>query len=201
VSENSQLSPINPYGLNKLIVEKAFQDKYISNPDWSIINLRYFNAFGAHPSGIIGEDIYKGSNNLMPKIARVALDINEELYIYGDDYETDDGTCVRDYIHVMDLADAHVIALEKLTEKQGVKTYNLGTGKGYSVLEMVKAFEEASGKKINYKSKGRRDGDPDTSIADIALVEKEFGWKAKYNLQDMCEDTWRWLENNFMVNS
>ena len=187
----------NPYGTTKLFIEQILKDLYVSDNSWDICILRYFNPVGAHASGLIGEEPQGIPNNLMPYVVRVAAGKLEQLSVFGNDYETHDGTGVRDYIHVVDLAKGHIKALEKLEkEKEGLFIYNLGTGVGYSVLDMVKAFEEATGKKVNYKIVDRRPGDIATCYADPKKAEEELGWKAEKNLEDMCMDSWRYIENN-----
>ena len=187
----------NPYGTTKLFIEQILKDLYVSDNSWDICLLRYFNPVGAHESGLIGEEPQGIPNNLMPYVVRVAAGKLEQLSVFGNDYETHDGTGVRDYIHVVDLAKGHIKALEKLEkEKEGLFIYNLGTGVGYSVLDMVKAFEEATGKKVNYKIVDRRPGDIATCYADPKKAEEELGWKAEKNLEDMCMDSWRYIENN-----
>lgn len=187
----------NPYGTTKLFIEQILKDLYASDNSWDICILRYFNPVGAHESGLIGEEPQGIPNNLMPYVVRVAAGKLEQLSVFGNDYETHDGTGVRDYIHVVDLAKGHIKALEKLEkEKEGLFIYNLGTGVGYSVLDMVKAFEEATGKKVNYKIVDRRPGDIATCYADPKKAEEELGWKAEKNLEDMCMDSWRYIENN-----
>ena len=186
----------NPYGRTKLMIEEILRDLYRSDDSWSIILLRYFNPIGAHKSGRIGEDPNGIPNNLMPYITQVAIGKLPCLSIYGDDYDTPDGTGVRDYIHVVDLALGHVKAVEKAAAAAGLHTYNLGTGKGYSVLDMVHAFEKASGVKVNYKIVGRRAGDIGTCYSDPSLAKKELGWEAQRDLDEMCEDSWRWQKNN-----
>jgi len=190
----------NPYGKTKYFMEEIIKDQCTANHDWSAMLLRYFNPVGAHPSGMIGEDPQGIPNNLMPYIAQVAVGRREKLSVYGGDYPTPDGTGVRDYIHVMDLADSHVAALKKMFAADffGVKIYNLGTGEGNSVLEMVKAFEEASGKPIPYEIVDRRPGDVSSSYCSSNLAEVELGWKAQYNLIDMCRDMWTWQSKNPM---
>lgn len=189
-------SPTNPYGMSKLMIEKILQDIYSSDESWSIAALRYFNPVGAHHSGIIGEDPNDVPNNLMPFISQTAIGIRDKLLIYGNDYKTPDGTGVRDYIHVVDLAEGHLKALEKICLKPGIYTLNLGTGNGYSVLEMVKAFSNVTGVDIPFKFSPRRAGDIDTCYADTSKAEKILGWKARYGLKKMCEDTWRWQTKN-----
>jgi len=191
-------NPINPYGRSKLIIEEILNDLQKSDPSWKIAILRYFNPVGAHPSGKIGESSNGIPNNLMPYISQVAAGKLEKLEIYGGDYSTPDGTGIRDYIHVVDLAKGHTAALMKLTiSDQKLLTFNLGTGKGYSVLEVVKAFEQISGKKIPYKIVERRAGDIGECYADVRYAEQYLNWKAKNNLQQMCLDTW----NYYMYNS
>lgn len=192
IFENFPLSVTNPYGRSKLIIEEILRDLAIADPSWHIALLRYFNPVGAHLSGLIGEDPHGLPNNLMPFIARVAHGQSALLSVFGGDYPTIDGTGVRDYIHVVDLALGHIKTLEKLNQKAGVYTYNLGTGRGNSVLEMVRAFEQASGKPVPYQIVPRRAGDVASCYADVSLAEKELGWKAERNIVQMCEDTWRW---------
>lgn len=189
----------NAYGWTKLMMEQVFKDVQKADPEWNVILLRYFNPIGAHKSGLIGEDPAGIPNNLLPYVAQVAVGRLPELNVFGDDYPTKDGTGVRDYIHVVDLALGHLKAIEKLEKakkKIGLKIYNLGTGNGYSVLEIVKAFEKASGKKIPYKIRPRRPGDIAECWADPALAKKELGWKAKRGIAEMCEDSWRWQSMN-----
>ncbi len=186
----------NPYGTTKLYIEQILKDLYQSDPTWDIAILRYFNPVGAHESGLIGEEPQGIPNNLMPYIVRVAAGILPELSVFGNDYPTPDGTGVRDYIHVVDLAKGHLKALEKLNkEKQGLFIYNLGTGTGYSVLDMVKAFEKATGKKVAYKIAPRREGDIATCYSNPEKAEKELGWKAEKTLEDMCKDSWNFINN------
>jgi len=196
ITEGFPLSCTNPYGRTKLMVEEMLSDFHIADPEWNVALLRYFNPVGAHKSGKIGEDPNGIPNNLIPYISQVAVGALPELAVFGDDYSTPDGTGVRDYIHVVDLAIGHLRALEKLSMKPGVVIYNLGTGNGYSVLDMVKAFEQASGKKVAYKIVERRPGDIAQCFADPALAAKELGWKATRGLEEMCEDTWRWQSEN-----
>ena len=198
IREDFPTGATNPYGRTKLMIEDILKDLYRSDPSWNVILLRYFNPIGAHESGLIGEDPSGIPNNLLPYVAKVAVGKLEKVSVFGNDYDTPDGTGVRDYIHVVDLAKGHIKAIEKIEkEKQvGCKTYNLGTGIGYSVLDIIKAFGEACGKEIPYVITGRRDGDVDTVYADPALAAKELGWKAEYDLQKMCEDTWRWQSQN-----
>merc|ERR1719333_1707377 len=190
----------NPYGKTKFFMEEIIKDVCAANNDWSSMLLRYFNPVGAHPSGMIGEDPQGIPNNLMPYIAQVAVGRREKLSVYGGDYPTPDGTGIRDYIHIMDLADSHVAALKKIFEPDfvGVKIYNLGTGTGASVIEMVKAFEEASGQKVPYEIVGRRAGDVSSAYCSPKLAEKELGWKASRGLVDMCRDMWTWQSKNPM---
>ena len=186
----------NPYGTTKYYIEQILTDLYTSDNDWSVVLLRYFNPIGAHESGKIGENPNGIPNNLMPYVSQVAVGKRECLSVFGDDYDTHDGTGVRDYIHVVDLALGHLKALEKALGTTGCDVYNLGTGKGYSVLDLVKAFEEASGVKINYKIAPRRDGDIATCYSDPTKAKEELGWTAERDLKKMCEDTWRWQSNN-----
>ena len=190
------LACTNPYGRTKAMIEDILRDIHVADNSWNIALLRYFNPVGAHKSGRIGEDPNGIPNNLMPYISQVAVGKLPELSVFGNDYPTHDGTGVRDYIHVVDLAVGHLKALEKLSQKPGVVTYNLGTGKGYSVLDMVKAFEEASGRKIPYKIAPRRAGDIAQCYADPSLARRELGWQAERGLKEMCEDSWRWQSMN-----
>jgi UDP-glucose 4-epimerase len=192
ISEDFPLSAVNPYGRTKLIIEDMLRDLYESDNSWSISLLRYFNPIGAHSSGLIGEDPYGIPNNLMPYIAQVAVGKLKELNIFGNQYPTKDGTGVRDYIHVVDLAIGHIHALRKIINTTGIDAYNLGTGKGYSVLEMVTEFEKASGKKINYKIVSPRLGDSAICYADPLKAQLELGWVAEKSLKEMCVDTWGW---------
>lgn len=186
----------NPYGWTKSMLEQILVDMQKADPEWNVILLRYFNPIGAHKSGTMGENPNGIPNNLMPYITQVAVGKLKELGVFGNDYDTHDGTGVRDYIHVVDLASGHVKALKKIEEKAGLCIYNLGTGIGYSVLDIVKNFEEASGVKIPYVIKERRAGDIATCYADPAKAAKELGWKAEYGIKEMCEDSWRWQKNN-----
>lgn len=186
----------NPYGTTKYMIELIMQDLYKSDNEWSIALLRYFNPIGAHESGRIGENPNSIPNNLMPYITQVAVGKLECLSIYGNDYDTHDGTGVRDYIHVVDLALGHIKAVEKVMSGKGIDIYNLGTGVGYSVLDIVKAFEKASGKKINYKIAQRRQGDIATCYSDPTKAYEVLGWKAERGIEKMCEDSWRWQKNN-----
>ncbi len=187
----------NPYGTTKLFIEQILKDTYSSDNTWDIAILRYFNPVGSHSSGLIGEEPKGRPNNLMPYIARVAAGVLDELSIFGNDYNTPDGTGVRDYIHVVDLAKGHIKALEKLDrEKTGLYIYNLGTGIGYSVLDMVKAFEKATGKKVKYKIVDRRPGDIAMCYADPRKAREELGWRAELTIEDMCKDAWNYIEKN-----
>jgi UDP-glucose 4-epimerase len=186
----------NPYGRTKLMLEFILQDWQAANPDFNVALLRYFNPVGAHESGTIGENPNGIPNNLLPYVSQVAVGKLEKLGVFGGDYETPDGTGVRDYIHVVDLAVGHVLALDKLAQNPGVVTYNLGTGIGYSVLDIVKAFELASGKTIAYEVVDRRPGDIAACYADPALAKAELGWEAKRGLEEMCADGWRWQSQN-----
>lgn len=196
VQEHFPVSATNPYGRTKLFIEEILRDLNTADGDWNIALLRYFNPVGAHPSGKIGEDPNDIPNNLMPYITQVAVGKLEKLSVFGDDYPTPDGTGVRDYIHVVDLSKGHLSALKKLEENPGVVIYNLGTGTGYSVLDVVKAFEKASGKDVPYEITNRRAGDIAINFADPSKAEKELGWKAEYDLEDMCRDSWRWQSQN-----
>ncbi len=193
--EDEPTSATNPYGRSKLMIEEILKDIYVSDNNWSIILLRYFNPVGAHKSGLIGEDPNGIPNNLFPYVSKVALGTYERLNIFGNDYPTKDGTGIRDYIHVVDLSLGHISALKKLSDT-GVHIYNLGTGNGYSVLDIVKAFEKASGKKINYTFTDRRAGDVAISYCDPTKAKKELDWEAKYTLDDMCKDSWNWQTKN-----
>lgn len=186
----------NPYGRTKYMIECILKDLYTSDNSWSICLLRYFNPIGAHKSGTMGEDPNGIPNNLMPYITQVAIGKMEYLNVWGDDYDTHDGTGVRDYIHVVDLALGHVKAVEKVEEASGLYIYNLGTGTGYSVLDVVKAFEKASGVKVPYKIGPRREGDIATCYSDPSKAYKELGWKAERGIEEMCEDSWRWQSQN-----
>lgn len=186
----------NPYGRTKYMIECILKDLYTSDNSWSICLLRYFNPIGAHKSGTMGEDPNGIPNNLMPYITQVAIGKREYLNVWGNDYDTPDGTGVRDYIHVVDLALGHIKAVEKAENDEGLFIYNLGTGKGYSVLDVVKAFEKASGVNIPYKIGPRRDGDIATCYSDPSKAEKELGWKAQRDIEEMCEDSWRWQKQN-----
>jgi len=186
----------NPYGWTKSMLEQILTDIQYADPEWNVILLRYFNPIGAHKSGRIGENPNGIPNNLMPYITQVAVGKLKELGVFGNDYDTPDGTGVRDYIHVVDLANGHVKAIKKLEENCGLQIYNLGTGCGYSVLDIVHNFEKATGVKIPYRIKPRRAGDIATCYADAAKAKKELGWEAEYGILEMCEDSWRWQKNN-----
>lgn len=186
----------NPYGRTKYMIECILKDLYVSDNSWSICLLRYFNPIGAHKSGTMGEDPNGIPNNLMPYITQVAIGKREYLNVWGDDYDTPDGTGVRDYIHVVDLALGHLKAVEKVESGSGLFIYNLGTGKGYSVLDVVKAFEKASGVEIPYKIGPRREGDIATCYSDPGKAYNELGWKAERDIEEMCEDSWRWQKQN-----
>ena len=196
ISEDFPTSATNPYGRTKLMIEEILRDLSASDPRWAIVLLRYFNPVGAHLSGRIGEDPKGIPNNLLPYITQVAIGRLEQLSVFGDDYPTKDGTGVRDYIHVVDLSLGHLRALDRIAEDKGVFTYNLGTGNGYSVLEMVKAFEAASGKAVSYKIAPRRPGDIAECYADPALANQDLNWKAERGLEDMMRDSWKWQKNN-----
>lgn len=196
ISEDFPLSTTNPYGSTKLMIEQILKDLYVADNSWSIALLRYFNPIGAHESGRIGEDPNGIPNNLMPYITQVAVGKLNELQVFGNDYPTVDGTGVRDYIHVVDLAVGHLKALEKVLDSNGVEAYNLGTGRGYSVLEIVEAFEKASGNKISYKIVDRRPGDIAVCFADPSKSKKELGWEAKRGIEEMCLDSWKWQKTN-----
>lgn len=196
ISEDFPLSATNPYGQSKLMIENVLRDLATADSMWQISLLRYFNPVAADASGLIGEDPRGIPNNLMPYIAQVGVGKLDKLSIFGNDYETPDGTGVRDYIHVSDLAEAHLCALQALSPSHGCQAYNIGTGQGYSVLEMVQAFERASGVKIPYSIEERRDGDIAECYADPSLSARQLGWSAKYDLDQMMEDHWRWQSNN-----
>ena len=198
ITENCKVGgTTNPYGTTKLFIEQILKDVYTSDNTMDICILRYFNPVGAHSSGLIGEEPQGIPNNLMPYVVRVAAGILPELSVFGNDYNTPDGTGVRDYIHVVDLAKGHVKALDKLDrENEGLYIYNLGTGTGYSVLDMVKAFESSTGKTVKYKIAPRRAGDIATCYADPKKAQEELGWKAEKTLEDMCRDSWNYIENN-----
>jgi len=196
VTEDFPTGPTNPYGSSKLFNEQILRDVAASHPDWNVCLLRYFNPVGAHPSGLIGEDPKGIPNNLMPFIQQVAVGKRPHLNVFGSDYPTADGTGVRDYIHVVDLAKGHTAALAKLESDPGCVTYNLGTGTGYSVLDMVKAYSKACGKQLPYELAPRRPGDVSVVYSDPALAASELGWRAALGLDEMCVDSWRWISNN-----
>lgn len=196
IREDFPLSCTNPYGRTKLFIEEILRDLYVADPAWNVALLRYFNPVGAHESGEIGEDPNGIPNNLMPYISQVAVGRLPTLSVYGNDYDTPDGTGVRDYIHVVDLAVGHLKALERLSKNPGVVTYNLGTGRGCSVLEMIDAFARASGREIPYRITARRPGDIACCFADPGLAEKELAWRAVRGIDAMCEDSWRWQKKN-----
>ena len=196
IRENFPLSATNPYGQSKLFIEGVLRDAHTADPRWNAILLRYFNPVGAHSSGRIGEDPRDIPNNLVPYIAQVAVGKLERLSVFGNDYPTVDGTGVRDFIHVVDLARGHVKALQKIVKKPGVVAYNLGTGRGYSVLEMIATFEKVSGRPVPYRIVDRRPGDIAECHADPSLARQELGWSAEYGLERMLEDTWRWQSKN-----
>lgn len=196
IDESFPLSATNPYGQSKLIAEQILRDVEVSDPSWRIATLRYFNPVGAHESGLIGEDPAGIPNNLMPYVAQVAVGKLERLRVFGNDYDTPDGTGVRDYIHVVDLARGHLAALDALTTRDASFVVNLGTGQGYSVLDVVKAFEKASGRPVPYEIVARRPGDVAQCYANPAAAEKVLGWKAQFGIERMCADHWRWQERN-----
>ena len=196
IKEDFPLSTTNPYGSTKLMIEQILNDVYISDNEWSVILLRYFNPIGAHESGLIGESPNGIPNNLMPYINQVACGKLDYLRVFGNDYDTIDGTGVRDYIHVVDLAQGHLKALDKARKFTGVEAYNLGTGTGYSVLQIVKAFEDATGVEVKYKIVDRRPGDIATCYADPSKAKNDLGWEAKKGIEEMCKDSWRFTSNN-----
>jgi UDP-glucose 4-epimerase len=196
ITEDMPLSATNPYGQTKLIGETLLRDLGASDPAWQTATLRYFNPVGAHESGLIGEDPRGTPNNLMPYVAQVAVGRREYLQVFGNDYPTPDGTGVRDYIHVVDLAEGHVAALARLLDHPGSPTVNLGTGRGHSVLEVVRAYAQASGREVAYRVVPRRPGDVAACYADPALAEQLLGWRARHDLARMCADSWRWQSNN-----
>jgi UDP-glucose 4-epimerase len=196
IREDFPLFAVSPYGQTKLTVEHMLRDLYESSNDWRISILRYFNPVGAHHSGRIGEDPLGVPNNLLPFICQVAVGLREKLSVFGGDYETPDGTCIRDYIHVVDVAEGHVAALKNLDEECGVKTHNLGTGFGHTVLEVIDCFEKATGLKIPYRIVDRRPGDTRAVYADPSLAETELGWRATRTLEEICTDAWRWQSAN-----
>ena len=188
--------PGSPYGWTKWMIEQILTDLHTADPEWNVVLLRYFNPIGAHKSGRIGEDPKGIPNNLLPYIAKVAVGRLEKLGVFGDDYPTPDGTCIRDYIHVVDLAKGHVRALDLFEKDPAVSVYNLGTGRGYSVLEVVRAFEKACGHPIPYEIQPRRAGDYPSYYADCTKAAVELGWKAELDIDEMCADTWNWQKNN-----
>ncbi len=196
ITEDFPLSTTNPYGTTKLFIERILQDCCVADKDLAVILLRYFNPIGAHKSGLIGEDPNGIPNNLMPYIARVAAGVYPELSVFGNDYDTPDGTGIRDYIHVVDLSLGHIKAIEKIRNMNGVEIYNLGTGNGFSVLELVHTFEKVNNVKINYKIVGRRAGDIAVCYANCDKALKELGWKCERNIEDMCRDTWNFILKN-----
>ncbi|MFZ2861747.1 MAG: UDP-glucose 4-epimerase GalE, partial [Trichococcus flocculiformis] len=196
LTEDMPTSATNPYGYTKVMIEQILQDVAVSDSEWSIALLRYFNPIGAHESGLIGEDPTGIPNNLMPYITQVAVGKLPRLSVFGDDYDTPDGTGVRDYIHVVDLALGHIKALDKIKETEGVGIYNLGTGTGYSVLDLVHNFQDANGVEIPYVIVDRRPGDVATCYADATKAKEELGWTAQKTLADMCRDSWNWQKNN-----
>ena len=196
IREDFPLSTTNPYGETKLMIERILKDVWVADPAWSVSVLRYFNPIGAHPSGLIGENPRGIPNNLLPYVAKVAAGQLPYLSVFGGDYDTKDGTGVRDYIHVVDLARAHLKALERAAKVTGVEYYNIGTGTGYSVLEIVHAYEKASGLKVPYKIVDRRPGDIATCYADPTKAREVLGWEAQYNIEDMCRDLANWQKKN-----
>ncbi len=196
LTEKADLGPTNPYGQSKLMVEHIMQDLYKAENNWNIVLLRYFNPVGAHESGLIGEDPNGKPNNLFPFIVQVLIGKREMLSVFGDDYDTPDGTGVRDYIHILDLVDGHISALDLLKKECGLEIINLGTGAGYSVLQIIKEFEKATGKAVPYKVTERRSGDIATSYADPEKALNKMNWKAKYSIDKMCVDMWNWQVKN-----
>ena len=196
LDEQAPLSAHNPYGRTKLYIEYMLKDLAAANPAWNISILRYFNPVGAHASGDIGEDPLGIPNNLMPYITKVAVGELAQLPVFGDDYDTPDGTCIRDYIHVVDLAKGHIAALRKLEQHPGLVIHNLGTGQGYSVLDVIQAFEKVTGRAIDYRIEGRRAGDAPAVYSDPTKAAKELGWQAELGLEDMCRDAWHWQQKN-----
>jgi len=192
IDEEQPTAPINPYGRSKLMVEDMLKDLSIADSHWRIVLLRYFNPVGAHPSGEIGEDPNGIPNNLLPNISQVAVGKRPHLRVFGNDYPTPDGTCIRDYIHVLDLVRGHLAALNYLEDHTGCATFNLGTGRGYSVMEVLWAFEAASSQTIPFELEGRRDGDAPESFADASRAKTVLGWEAEFDIGRMCEDVWRW---------
>ena len=197
LTEQSPKKPAtNPYGWTKWMIEQILTDLHTADPEWNVVLLRYFNPIGAHPSGLMGEDPKGIPNNLLPYVAQVAVGKREFVHVYGDDYNTPDGTGVRDYIHVCDLGTGHVAALNWMNGRTGVEIFNLGTGKGTSVLEIVKAFSKACGRDLPYRIEPRRAGDVDANYADCSKAKREMGWEAKYTIDDMCRDGWNWQSHN-----
>lgn len=196
LTERAPLQAVNPYGQTKLAIESMLRDLHASDPRWNISILRYFNPVGAHFSGRIGEDPLGIPNNLMPYITQVAVGLRERLSVFGGDYDTRDGTCIRDYIHVVDLVDGHLKALEWLSDKPGLAAHNLGTGRGQTVLEVVTAFERATGIEIPFDIVGRRPGDAPAVFADPSLAQADLGWKAQRDIEAMCADAWNWQQQN-----
>lgn len=197
VTENHPIGDcINPYGASKFFAEIILKDLCRSDPEWNVVSLRYFNPIGAHQSGDIGEHPNGVPSNLMPYVSQVAVGQRPHVNVFGNDYKTKDGTGVRDYIHIVDLAQAHIVSIQMLDKQCGLKAYNLGTGTGYSVLEIIKAMEKACGKPIAYKICPRREGDAAAVYADASLAAKELKWKTKFGLEKMCEDQWRWQVKN-----
>ncbi|PGK51265.1 UDP-glucose 4-epimerase GalE [Priestia megaterium] len=194
ITEEFPLSTINPYGTSKLIIEGILKDLYRSDNSWSIVILRYFNPIGAHESGKLGEKPNGIPNNLLPYVSQVAVGKLEKLHVFGHDYDTEDGTAIRDYIHVVDLATGHLKALEKSTQAPDLRIYNLGTGKGYSVLQIVSNFEQASGQPVPYVLDSRREGDVPVCYADASKAKRELGWSAARDIHQMCIDAWRWMQ-------
>lgn len=196
IKEDFPLSVTNPYGRTKLFLEEILKDLFISDNKWNIILLRYFNPIGAHKSGKIGESPNGIPNNLIPYVTQVAIGKLDHINVFGNDYDTPDGTGIRDYIHVVDLANGHIKAIEKFNDIPDVRIYNLGTGVGYSVLDIIKTFDEIIGKNLKYKIAPRRKGDIDKCYADSSKAKKELNWQTKYGLKEMCEDSWNWQKNN-----
>ena len=197
LTEKSPKKPAtNPYGWTKWMIEQILTDLTVADPEWNVVLLRYFNPIGAHPSGLMGEDPKGIPNNLLPYVAQVAVGKRDCVHVFGDDYDTPDGTGVRDYIHVMDLASGHAAALAWMNGREGVEVFNLGTGKGTSVLEIIKAFSAACGRDLPYQVDPRRAGDVTANYADCSKAKAEMGWEAKYDIADMCRDSWNWQSNN-----
>ncbi|HEC11570.1 MAG TPA: UDP-glucose 4-epimerase GalE [Acidimicrobiales bacterium] len=196
LDETAPIGPINPYGRTKSVVEGILEELCEADPAWSVYNLRYFNPVGAHPSGRIGEDPNTDPANLVPRVLDVALGVKPEIAVYGSDYDTPDGTCIRDYIHVCDLAEGHVAAVARLDSSAGCRAVNLGTGTGHSVLEVVDSVRRVSGREVPIRPQGRRSGDQPISVADASLAETELGWSARRGLDEMCGDAWNWRRSN-----